>query len=103
MLNDCIVERVGYVRGAVGACPSCSSSLLPSLELIDTKVYDPRIRALIGIASHCCEVVVLKLQCVPRDVRLSLRCTPFLYYFALRKVFLVGIPTKVDSFLCVLT
>ena len=39
-----------------------SSSLLSSLELRDTPVYEPSIRALLGTASHCCEVVVLKLR-----------------------------------------
>ena len=34
-----------------------SSSLLPSsLELSDTKVCEPKIRALLGTASHFCEV-----------------------------------------------
>jgi len=37
-----------------------SSLLLSSLELSDTKVYEPHIRALLGTASHFCEVVVLK-------------------------------------------
>jgi len=34
--------------------------LLSSLELSDSKVYEPQIRALLGTASHFCEVVVLK-------------------------------------------
>ena len=38
-----------------------SSLLLSSLELSDTKVYGPEIRALLGTASHLCEAVVLKL------------------------------------------
>ena len=32
---------------------------LSSLELSDTHVYEPQIRALLGTASHFCEVVVL--------------------------------------------
>jgi len=38
-----------------------SSLLLSSLELSDTQVYEPQTRALLGTASHFCEVVVLKL------------------------------------------
>jgi len=37
--------------------PSSSSLLLLSLELSDTKVYEPQIRAFLGTASHFCEVV----------------------------------------------
>ena len=40
---------------------SSSSSLLSSLELSGTHVYEPYIRALLGTASHFCELVVLKL------------------------------------------
>jgi len=40
---------------------SSSSLLLSNLELSDTKVYESEIRALLGTASHFCEVVVLKL------------------------------------------
>ena len=36
------------------------SLLLSSLELSDTKDYEPYIRALLGTASHFCEVVALK-------------------------------------------
>ena len=36
-----------------------SSLLLSSLELIDTKVYRPSIRAFLGTASQFCEAVVL--------------------------------------------
>jgi len=43
-----------------GKSSSSSSSLLPSsLELSDTQVYEPYIRALLGTASHSREVVVL--------------------------------------------
>ena len=44
------------------------SSLLyysPALELSDTQVYGTQVRALLGTASHFCEVVVLKLRSVP--------------------------------------
>ena len=33
-----------------------------SLKLSDTRVYEPQIRALLGTASHFCEVIVLKLR-----------------------------------------
>ena len=33
-----------------------------SLKLSDTRVYGPQVRALLGTASHFCEVVVLKLR-----------------------------------------
>ena len=44
---------------------SPSSLLLLSLELSDTKVYEPYVRALLETASYFCEVVVLKLSGVP--------------------------------------
>ena len=47
--------------------PSSSSLLLSSLELSDTTVYEPPIRALLGTASHFCQVVVLKLRTVPHQ------------------------------------
>jgi len=47
------------------AHPSSSSLLLSSLELSDTKVYEPQIRALLGTALHFCEVIVLKLRTAP--------------------------------------
>ena len=36
--------------------PSLSSLLLPNLELSDTKVYEPSIRARLGTAAHFCDV-----------------------------------------------
>jgi len=42
-----------------------SSLLLSSLELSDTKVYEPYIRARLGTAAHLCEVIVLKLRSDP--------------------------------------
>ena len=41
---------------------SSSSVSLSSLELSDTKVYEPSIRSLLGTASHLCEAVVLELR-----------------------------------------
>ena len=41
---------------------SSSALLLSSLELRDTKVYEPRIRALLETASHFCVVVVHELR-----------------------------------------
>jgi len=41
---------------------SSSSLLLSSLELSDTEVYAPYIRARLGTAAHFCEVVVPKLR-----------------------------------------
>ena len=38
-----------------------SSLLLSSLELSETKIYEPQIRTLLGTASHFCEVTVLQL------------------------------------------
>jgi len=42
-----------------------SSLLLSSIELSDSHVYGPQIRAFFGTASHFCEAVVLKLRSVP--------------------------------------
>jgi len=42
---------------------SSSSSLLrSSLELSDTKVYEPQIRARLGATANFCKAVVLKLS-----------------------------------------
>jgi len=41
-----------------GLSSSFSSLLLSSLELSDTKVYEPQIRARLRTAAHFCEVVV---------------------------------------------
>ena len=43
---------------------SSSSVLLSSLELSDTQVCEPSIRARLGTAAHFCEVAVLKLTLV---------------------------------------
>jgi hypothetical protein len=42
--------------------PSSSFLLLSSLELSDTTIHEPYIRALLGTAPHVCQVVVLKLR-----------------------------------------
>jgi len=42
-----------------------SSWLLSILELSDTKVHEPWVRALLGTAANFCQVVVLKLRTVP--------------------------------------
>jgi len=52
---------------------SSSSVLLSSLQLSDTQVYEPQIQALLGTASHFCEVFVLKLRTVPIGTAPSLR------------------------------
>jgi len=55
-------EEAAPSRRCSLAHPSSSSSLsLSSLELSDTKVYEPYIRAHRGTAAHFCEAVVLKL------------------------------------------
>ena len=41
-------------EGGKKVCFISSSLLLSSLELRDTKVYEPYIRALLGTASHFC-------------------------------------------------
>ena len=45
------------------------------LELSNTKVYEPSIRAFLETAAHFCEVVVLKLRIVLDPAR-SLRAAP---------------------------
>jgi len=45
-----VLRRAGRAR----ADASSSSLLLSSLELSDTQVYEPYIRALLGTASHFC-------------------------------------------------
>ena len=43
-------------------------SLLSSLELSNTKVYEPYIRALLGTAAHFFKVVVLELRTLLRKL-----------------------------------
>ena len=71
-------------KGASHATSSLSSLLLSSLELSDTTIYEPQIRALFGTASHFCQVVVLKLGSVRthplvlmRSTMLPIRLFPF--------------------------
>ena len=47
-----------------GVVPRISSSsfLLSSLELSDTKVYEPLMRALLGTGSQFCEVIILECR-----------------------------------------
>ena len=47
-------------------CSYLPALLLSSLDLSDTHVYEPYMRALLGTASHFCEVVVLKSTGSPR-------------------------------------
>jgi len=49
-------------RIASSSRASSSSLLHSSLELSDTKVDEPQIRALLGTTAHFCEVLVLKLN-----------------------------------------
>ena len=53
LLGGAVGEDVVHVDGA-----QSSSLLLSSLELSGTKVYEPKIRALLGTAAHFCQVVV---------------------------------------------
>jgi len=63
MIGASRAARMAAAQRRVCAVHTSSSSLLlSSLELSDKKVGEPRIRALIGTASHFCEVVVLKLR-----------------------------------------
>ena len=64
---------MSQVRGGLSGAASSSSLLLSSLELSDKQVYEPWIRALLGTASHFCEVVVLKLRTVPIGTALRSR------------------------------
>jgi hypothetical protein len=56
------VDRINK-KNIIARCEDLSSSLLFSnLELSDTKVHEPSIRAFLGTDLHCCEVVVLGLR-----------------------------------------
>jgi len=59
--------------GSGSRAGSSSSLLLSSLQLSDTTIYEPSVRALLGTASHFCPVVVLKLRTVPLGTALSRR------------------------------
>jgi len=49
---------------ALKGCLFAPSLLLSSLELSDTTIYEPLMRALLGTAAPFCRVVVLKLKSV---------------------------------------
>ena len=55
-VRDCVhlVQGVGF-RVEHSANSSSSALLFSSLKLIDTRVYEPSIRALLGIAAHFCK------------------------------------------------
>ena len=71
VVDDALNKRFG--AGQALSSSSSSSLLLSSLELSDTRGYEPYIRALLGTASHFCEAIVLKLRTVPIGTALSLR------------------------------
>ena len=52
-----LYRTFGLSRSVDTGRPSSSPLLLSSLELSDAKVYEPYIRAILGTASHFCEVV----------------------------------------------
>ena len=67
MQNDLIntfCETKALDAGGVARL-SASSTSLTSLQLIDTKVYESLIRALLGIAARFCAVIALKSRAVP--------------------------------------
>ena len=55
-----------------------ASLLLSSLEMSDTTIYEPYLRALLGTASHFCEVVILKSRAVQaaHATHCATHCTP---------------------------
>ena len=53
---------------------SSDSLLLSSLEMSDTDVYEPSIRARLGTAAHFCQVLVLKLPILARSQTSLLLC-----------------------------
>jgi len=69
------MKASGRLKLAVPFSPrstfSSSSLLLSSLELSDVKVYEPQIRALLGTASHFCEVVGRTIGVVSTSVKVS--------------------------------
>ena len=71
------VDKTAALRGALRAAVKqvltllFYSLLLWILELSDTHVYVPEIRALVETASQFCEVVVFKLSTVPIGTALS--------------------------------
>ena len=59
-----------------------SSFLISSLDLSDTKVHGPWMRALLGTASHFCEVVVLESGTKPNGTTLSWRIPRVIRHFS---------------------
>ena len=55
------LEKLLALNRTSWVCRS-SSLLFSSLDLSDTRVYEPYMRALLGTAKIFCEVVVLKLR-----------------------------------------
>ena len=60
VIPGCPAPTIVQVAHTPNAVSSSSSLLLSSLELSDTKVYEPEIRARLGTAAHFCKVVVLR-------------------------------------------
>jgi len=69
-LPDLHVEPLEFRFLCLGS--SSSSLLLSSLELSNTKVYEPYVRSRRGTAAHFCEVAVLKLRTGEERVELRL-------------------------------
>jgi len=61
--------------GALGGRPFFSSLVLSSLELSDIQVYEPRLRALLGTASHFCDLSFLNLRTLRDSPMSSELCT----------------------------
>jgi len=58
--DKCECANCECANGSEGRRHASSSSLLlSSLELSDTKVYEPEIRTLLGTAAHFCKVVAM--------------------------------------------
>ena len=65
--------RLSTLAETVNFCaPSSSSSLLSSLELSDTQVYEPWIRALLGTASHFCSFVYRPPSMMPAKLSIEM-------------------------------
>ena len=79
--------------GSVCMVPFFFSVLLSRLELSDTTIYEPQIRALLGTAPHFCQGVDVELRTVPLGTAQSVlsdasvaflaqdRMTPFLPHY----------------------
>ena len=69
----CLVRSTAGSRRGFSVSSLLSSLVLSSLELSDTQVYEPYIRALLGTASYFCEIINLISRTVPNGTTLSLR------------------------------